>query len=147
MTPKKCTRVEFRETVRALFLSPGTNQLSVIVRCPYYAGVRKTGFACKLLKLSLNWPQAKYLYTSTVKFHQFFSLVVKLLTAWTIMFCKVKKMTCPKVWHVSCFLFRNAWLNPSNHKQSSKFVIWQNVSWPYWHTLLLALVQQHLECP
>ena len=35
-------RVEFRENIKALF-PQGQTKLSVIVRCPYKAGVRKMG--------------------------------------------------------------------------------------------------------
>ena len=34
--------VEFRENVRA-FLSQGQTKLSVTMKCPYYAGVRRAG--------------------------------------------------------------------------------------------------------
>ena len=39
--------VEFRENVSAFF-PKGQRNLSVITRCPYYAGVRKSGFDCNL---------------------------------------------------------------------------------------------------
>ena len=35
--------IEFRENVRAFF-PQGQSKLSVIMRCPYYAGLRKAGF-------------------------------------------------------------------------------------------------------
>ena len=40
-------RVEFREKVRAFF-SQGQTKLSVTMKCPYYAGVRRAGLTVLL---------------------------------------------------------------------------------------------------
>ena len=43
MESVRIKRVEFRENVRAFF-PQGQSKLSVIMRCPYKAGVNKVGF-------------------------------------------------------------------------------------------------------
>ena len=45
MESVRIKRVEFRENVRAFF-PQGQSKLSVIMRCPYKAGVNKVGFDC-----------------------------------------------------------------------------------------------------
>ena len=45
MESVRIKQVEFRENVRAFF-PQGQSKLSVIMRCPYKAGVNKVGFDC-----------------------------------------------------------------------------------------------------
>jgi len=47
----KC--IEFKENVRAFF-PQGRSKLSIIIRCPYKAGVRKAGFDCTLYSLDFS---------------------------------------------------------------------------------------------
>ena len=68
-------RVEFRENFSAFF-PQGQSKLSVIIRCPYLAGVRKAGFDCTSSK-TFN----TVLFISVIDLFSFIDLFIFIILA------------------------------------------------------------------